>query len=173
MTASAQAVIECEKSLAIVKDALGNRSAATGVYLPSWVPDWSIPLRKQEDLSPSRAEWRAGGSQTPVTQFTAYGGHNLMEIQGTLIDTLRGLRDDKDSMGRLFNGSTTLLFDTKSTVRSGDECWILRSFDWPVVLRRIESHYVIVAEVMIWAEQQIDGRKKTGGVRDSLWQPGK
>jgi len=62
-------------------------------------------------------------------------------------------------LGRLFGGAATMLFDTKSAVRIGDECWILRSFDWSVILRKA-SHYVIVAEVVIFEEQEVNGQRK-------------
>jgi hypothetical protein len=47
----------------------------------------------------------------------------------------------------------------KSAVRIGDECWILRSFDWSVILKKA-SHYVIVAEVVIFEEQEVNGQRK-------------
>jgi hypothetical protein len=89
--------------------------------------------------------------------FIVDDGHALLEIEGAYVDTLGLLREDNDASGRIFGGGTTLLFDTKSTVRRGDECWILYSFDWPVILRRVESHFAIVADVVIWEEMQVNG----------------
>jgi hypothetical protein len=156
LTATAEAVIVHEKSVAIVWDALGTRSPETGFYLPSWVPDWTVPLRPENEMIASRMGWKAGGRLKPVTQFEKAGGSTVLVTLGICIDTLSEIVLDEDGLRRNFRGKTGLLFGTKSSVQVGDEAWILRGFDYPVILRKVDPCYSLRAETVVW-EEQLEG----------------
>ena len=154
LTATAEAIIVREESVAIVWDALGTRSPETGFYLPSWVPDWTVPLRPENEMIASRMGWKAGGRLKPVTRFEKAGGSTVLVTSGICIDTLSEIVLDEDGLRRNFRGKTGLFFGTKSSVQVGDEAWILRGFDYPVILRKVDSCYSLRAETVVWEEQR-------------------
>jgi hypothetical protein len=98
--------------------------------------------------------WKAGGRLKPVTRFEKRGSSTILVISGIRIDTLNEIVLDKDGLRRDFRGKTALFFGTKSSVRVGDEVWILRSFDYPVILRKVDSCYSLRAETTVWEEQR-------------------
>ncbi|KAF2802761.1 uncharacterized protein BDZ99DRAFT_550666 [Mytilinidion resinicola] len=143
LTHTARRIIEVERNLDILSDAVRLRSATYGTQLPSWVPDWTIPednesrlFRQTINLPP---DCQASKGAPPSFRFRADDDGSdgqVLEVQAVFIDSLTAVtRDDYQSWCE-FRTSKGRTIRTTSSADIGDEIWVICGVRFPFVLRK-------------------------------------
>jgi hypothetical protein len=166
LIAAAQSIIKSEDRLYILDDSLIRDRKRYGMWLPSWVPEWtSPPTPNSQEL-----KRRIHGTQRP---FNASRNRNAMatfipndrdstkvtlKVHGLLVGILSVIEHDPYDTWRQLKTSSGLSVVSSSAAHLNDQVWVLYGANDVYVLREEnnDNKYSLVGEASVW-ERGDDG----------------
>lgn len=160
----ARRIIETERNLGIIADAVKSRGLSYGSKLPSWVPDWTSPeddeARNFRKILELPVDFQPLGPYFPPSLPTVYGKH--LKVEGTHLACFNSCGIETYKSWREFNVNASgilafnpppgmeLIVRTTNSAAITDELWLIYGYQFPLVLKKLGDLYLIVGEAMIW-----------------------
>jgi hypothetical protein len=166
LVAVAQSIIELEGRLHILDDSIMRDKKEYGMWLPSWVPEWTNPPTPNSQELRSRIHgtqrpFGASRNQNAMATFISDDRHPIkvaLKAHGLLVGILDVIEQDSYGTWRQLRTSSGLSVISSSTAHINDQLWVLYGANSVYVLReeRHENEYSLVGEASVW-ERGNDG----------------
>lgn len=159
LIAAAKSIVRQENNLQILDNAIALQKERYGMWVPSWVPDWTAPECSHarsyiSGISGTQRAFDASKRKLANANFRVNEQDVTkvaLNVSGLFVGVLDHLMDDAYGCTRKFRMSSGLQVKTTSSAIAGDQVWVLRGADSVYVLRNeTEDDYSLLGAASLW-----------------------